>query len=355
MRAALALAVACLPAPGLAAIASASPIQAGAFVQTGSHPCTLGYVFDGVGGAAGREFISTAGHCVDGIGQHSLDGGGNTIGKVAFVGDLAAGPPGDFALIEVGISRVLSVRPYLRGHKTYPSGFTRASDTPDWDPIAISGYGDAYASDKERREQRTGRLRFDNAEEFNAVGPISTGDSGAPIAQIRSGNAIGTVSDLCFGAGSDCNAARGPTVEGMLGWTLHHGLPLKLRLADSPPPARVVIKAESLRRRMLHPVARVSVRPRAIRAGATATVHFRMRRRATVRLHLLRRVAGRWTSARTVVLLARRGENVVRVRRAADGKRLRPGRYEVRVRAAFGGAPVRARFVVRRRASAARR
>src|ERR1051325_5572902 len=90
MRVAFALGVACLGLAAGASTAAAVPVQPGAFVEVGSHPCTLGFVFDGMGGADGREFITTAAHCVDNVGQHALDGRGTTIGRVVLVGPASA-------------------------------------------------------------------------------------------------------------------------------------------------------------------------------------------------------------------------------------------------------------------------
>ena len=345
MRVALALGVASLAMAGFASTASAVPIQPGAFVQVGSHPCTLGFVFDGVDGAAEREFISTARHCVDGLGQHALDGRGDTIGKVAFVGDESAGPSGDFALIEIGITRLRSVSSSVRGHRGYPTGWTTASDTPDWDPIAISGYGDPWVKDRDTREQRRGRLRFDDAGSFVAQGPIATGDSGTPIVQVSSGKAIGTIADLCFGEGADCNAARGPTVAGMLAVTARAGLTLRMRRAGQRPPRQLVIKAESQRLRALHPIARLRARAGEIR--------IRMRRRATVRIRVARRVDGRWSTVRMLQRRVSRGTTAIRLARGSGRSRIRAGRYLVVARPAYGPlksrGPVRTRFVVRRR------
>jgi hypothetical protein len=344
MRVTFALGVTCLVLAGHAATAGAVPIQPGAFVQTGSHPCTLGFVFDGIDAAAGHEFINTARHCVDGFGQHALDGRGDTIGKVVFVGDPAAGPAGDFALIEIGITRLRSVSSAVRGHRNYPTGFTNAPDTPDWDPISISGYGDPYVKDRQTREQRRGHMRYDNAWSFVAQGSIATGDSGAPVVQLSSGKAIGTIADLCFGDGADCNAARGPSVAGMLALTARAGLPLRLRRAGQAPPRQVVIKAESQRLRALHPIGRL----RAI-AGE---IRIRMRRRATIRLRVARRAAGRWVTVRMLRRRLSRGTTVVHFARGAARRHLRPGRYLVVARPAFGAPasrhPVRTRFVLRR-------
>lgn len=343
MRVAFAPGVACLalalPAPGALAV----PVQPGAFVEIGSHPCTLGFVFDGVGGAEGREFISTAAHCVDAVGQHALDGHGTTIGKVTLIGPAFAGPAGDVALIEIGISRVPGVRPAVRGHLDYPTGSTVAADTPGNDPISVSGYGDPYVSDRDAREQRQGMLRFDDDLEFQAVGPIATGDSGAPIVEISSGRAIGTVADLCYGGGADCDAARGPTVAHILDWAARAGLPLRLRRAHDPLPQQLVVKAESQRLRSLRPIAR-------LRASKTV-IRVRMRRRATVRLRIQRRHPGYWSTVRVLTRRLPQGTTAVHFARAAGGKRLRPGHYRVVARLRFGLSaarrPVRAGFVVR--------
>jgi hypothetical protein len=344
MRAAIALGVVGLALASSAATASAVPIQPGAFVQAGSHPCTLGFVFDGIDAAAGHEFINTARHCVDAIGQHALDGRGDTIGKVVFIGNASAGPAGDFALIEIGVTRLRSVSPSLRGHSGYPTGWTTVDSTPDWDPIAISGYGDPWVNDPDTREQRRGRLRFDDAGSFVAQGPIATGDSGAPIVQVSSGKAIGTIADLCFGGGADCNAARGPTVQGMLAVTAKAGLAMRLRRAGQPPQRQLVIKAESQRLRALHPIARLRASP--------SRVTVRMRRRATVRLRISRRVDGRWSTVRTLKRRLSRGTTVIRLARGAGRSRLRSGRYLVVAQPAYGAhasqGRVRTRFVVRR-------
>jgi trypsin len=344
MRVLLAAAGACLGLACHAGTALAVPIQPGAFVQVGSHPCTLGFVFDGTGAMDGREFISTARHCVDVIGQHALDGRGDTIGRIAFISSASANPGSDFALIEIGITRLRSVSPALRGHSAQPSGSTTAAETPDSDPIVISGYGDPFVKERRTREQRTGRMRFDDAGSFVAQGPIATGDSGAPIVEASSGKAIGTVADLCFGGGADCNAARGPTVQGMLALTAQAGMPLRLRRAGEPPPRRLIVKAESQRLRALHPIARV-------RASAR-TIQLRMRRRATVRLRVACRVAGRWVTVRRLVRRAPRGTTVIHLARASGARRLRQGRYLVVARPAYGRPesrhPVRTRFVVRR-------
>jgi hypothetical protein len=345
MRVGFALGVATLALAILAPAAVGVPVQPGAFVEIGSHPCTLGFVFDGVGPADGREFVSTAAHCVDNVGQHALDGRGDTIGRIALVGPAAAGPAGDVALVEIGITRVPKVRPAVRGHVDYPAGFTTAADTPTNDLISISGYGDPYVSDRRSREQRQGRLRFDDAFSFQAVGPIATGDSGAPIVQVSTGKAIGTIADLCYGGGADCDASRGPTVQGILRWAAQAGVPLRLRRAHDPLSHQLVIKAESQRLRTLRPIARLRAR-----AGR---VRVRMRRRATVRLRIQRRHPGYWSTVRVLTRRMPQGNTVIRFARAAGGKRLRPGHYRVVARLRFGPQaarrPAKTRFVVRGR------
>jgi hypothetical protein len=345
MRVAFALGVVCLGLAAGASTAAAVPIQPGAFVEVGSHPCTLGFVFDGIDGADGREFITTAAHCVDNVGQHALDGRGTTIGRVALVGPGSAGPAGDVALIEIGISRVPSVRSAVRGHTDYPTGSTVAADTPGNDPISISGYGDPYVSKRDTREQRQGRLRFDDDLEFQALGPIATGDSGAPIVEISSGKAIGTVADLCYGDGADCDAARGPTVAHILDLAAGAGLPLRLRRAHDPLPRQLVIKAESQRLRTLRPIARLRATSSAIRV--------RMRRRATVRLRIQRRHPGYWSTVRVITRRLPQGTTAIHFGRAAGGRHLAAGHYRVAARLRFGSSaarrPVRVRFVVRGR------
>jgi hypothetical protein len=243
---------------------------------------------------------------------------------VAYIAPARSGPGGDFALIAVRNRWVARVRPYLRGNARYPTAFTRATETTAGESLRISGYGDAYEATPESREDRTARLRADDEWEFRAVGPIGTGDSGAPLVALRSGKALGIVADLCFGPTTGCDSARGPTVQGMLESARRSEFPVRLRRATDPLPrevaSRVPRRAQALRD--------LRVRPRVARPGSAMRAVFYLRRSGRVRLRVDRRFEGRWAKVAAWTRRARRGTNSLRLSRSVVA-RLRSGSYRI--------------------------
>ena len=211
------------------ALAAAAPAQAAGLLHPGDlHEtpvgfCTLNFVYDG----GGSTYFGTAAHCVERNGDVILDADGDRIGQVAFLAS-ADDTETDFAFIRVDSGRLADVRSSVRGHPSYPTGVTTASQTARGDQLQISGHGIGFDLTRPTREQRRAFLTFDNSELWTAVGPLINGDSGGPIVHIRTGKALGMESRLCIGVCTD----EGPTVEGILAKAAAAGFPVSLRPAS---------------------------------------------------------------------------------------------------------------------------
>ena len=189
------------------AASAAVTLQPGAYHETDAGSCTLNFAYTG----NGRTYLGTAAHCVEKIGQVTYDIDGVAFGKVAFIGD-ADTTEWDFAFIEVDAEDTGRVSPAVKGHPTYPRGTTVPTDTAVGDTIQLSGYGLGYGTTKTTQESCTALMGSDDADWYSVSGPIHWGDSGGPLVHVRTGKALGIVSELCAGACTE----MGPTVRGLI-------------------------------------------------------------------------------------------------------------------------------------------
>jgi Trypsin-like peptidase domain len=209
--------VACaLPASASAAVT----LQPGAYHETDAGSCTLNFAYTGGGGT----LLGTAAHCVERVGQRVRDIDGVEFGSVAFIGD-ADVTAWDFAFIQVDAEDVGRVSPAVKGHPTFPRGFTTPAETLTGDAIQLSGYGLGYGTTQATQEQRQAIMGFDDASEYDVNGPIHWGDSGGPLVHRRTGKALGIVSRLCVGPCTE----EGPTVQGILAKAASRGFSVTLR------------------------------------------------------------------------------------------------------------------------------
>ena len=182
------------------ASAHAQTIQPGAPIVADGSYCTLTWIYDGTGALAGRTYAGTAAHCVAGVGQEvsladtTLGSAVERIGQVAFLGN-ADEVGRDYAFIEIDAADLGKVDPSLKGHPQIPTGVS--TDAAEGDLIQFSGYGVGFHLTQPSREARVGVLNFTDGVEHTVLGPVISGDSGGPVANISDGNtAFGIVNTV---------------------------------------------------------------------------------------------------------------------------------------------------------------
>ena len=213
----VALSVAAAPAAAQAAVT----LQPGAYHETDSGSCTLNFAYS----HGADTLLGTAAHCVTGgVGQRVRDIEGVEFGSVSFVGNQDQ-LGWDFAFIKVDPEDVGRVSAAVKGHPAYPKGSTVPAETLAGDTIQISGYGLGYGTTKPTQENRQATLTFDDASMAGVAGPIHWGDSGGPLVHVKTGKALGIVSELCVGTCSE----QGPTVQGILAKAASRGYAVTLR------------------------------------------------------------------------------------------------------------------------------
>ena len=215
--AALVVAAATLALPARAA----TTIQPGDYMGSSIGGCTLSFVYDSPSGAV---YMGTAAHCVDKVGEDIELEDGRVFGDVALIGN-ADNTETDWALIGVRDAFKSSVRAAVRGHPSYPKGYTRSNETAFADEVQFSGHGIPWFFTATTREKRTGLMGNDDAESYILTGSDTWGDSGGPIVHVRTGKAMGIVSRLCVGL---CTS-EGPTVEGIIAKAAAKGLTVSIR------------------------------------------------------------------------------------------------------------------------------
>jgi putative CocE/NonD family hydrolase len=220
--------------PGRGSAAGSGPIQPGARMtiidvegdDKAIGSCTLGFVFDGVGARAGTTYVSTAAHCVRGVGQDvGLLGTGEVFGDVAVIGDSSSSAT-DWALIAVRPDAEPRVSAAMRGHPQYPQGSTVPGTTTAGDVVQQTDLG----------APRQGELVDDDPETYRIAGPVIPFDSGGPLAHVPSAGGLGLVSrgHDCALPSLRCASYSGPTVQGILAKAAAAGFPIALRSVSPP-------------------------------------------------------------------------------------------------------------------------
>jgi hypothetical protein len=204
--------------------AATTPIQPGVEISTSVGGCTLNFIYDGTGGQAGKVFGGTAAHCVAAVGDPVQLGTGETFGRVALIGDQNI-TKDDYAFIEILPSVLSRVSPAMKGNPTYPTGVALPAETAAGDAIQLSGYGIGFGATGPTQERRVGSLTYDDADTHEVVAPLIFGDSGGPLAHIKTGKALGIVSRLCVGTCEE----EGPTVYGLINKAAGRGFTVQLR------------------------------------------------------------------------------------------------------------------------------
>ena len=200
-------------------------VRPGDLHETDLGGCTLGFVFDGTGALAGRVYMSTAAHCVEGVGDEARLEDGELLGEAVLVGDQDA-TADDYALIAVRPGLVARVAAGMRGNEAYPrGGHTTPAETGTGDALQLSGYGIGFDVTPVTRQGRAGVLTADDDGTYSALATLIFGDSGGPLAHVPTGKALGTVSRLCIGL---CQA-EGPTVQGIVAKAAARGFTVRLR------------------------------------------------------------------------------------------------------------------------------
>ena len=218
-------AAAALLAGAAPASAQAQTIQPGISIEADGSYCTLAWVFYGPGG----QYGSTAAHCVEGVGQvvnqaqGALLGTTGRIGTVAFRGDENT-PGRDYAFIRFDDAVLPRVSGALKGWPAIPTGISTAATAKPGDIIQFSGHGVGFSYTQPTQEQRKGVLNVvaDENGEHTVLGPVISGDSGGPVADVTDGNkALGIVNTVGVGVNTD---GLIPVHAGEGGVNLEHAL-----------------------------------------------------------------------------------------------------------------------------------
>ena len=221
-----------------------TPVHPGDFMESSLGGCTLGFAFDGTGSKAGNVYFATAAHCVDHVNEDIKLLSGTVIGDVAAIGS-AASEASDWALIQVREPFEGDVRGAVRGHPTFPKGYTNSTETSQFDLVRFSGYGLGYEVLDLTRESRVGLMGADSGESYDLIGLDTYGDSGGPVMHDKTGKALGLVSRGCGIAvglpiglpvpmtlcGGPLATSVGPTVQGVLFKAAAKGFTVSLRKA----------------------------------------------------------------------------------------------------------------------------
>jgi len=200
-------AAALLVAASPASAQTQAKIQPGSSIESDGSYCTLAWILDGPGGTYG----STAAHCVAGTGAVvNLASGAlmapiERIGTVAFTGN-ADEPGRDYAFIRIDDEDRAQVDPALKGWPAIPTGMSTAQTASAGDIIQFSGHGVGFSLTQPTQEQRKGILNVvdDGNGEHTVIGPVISGDSGGPVANVTDGNkALGIVNTVGVGINTD--------------------------------------------------------------------------------------------------------------------------------------------------------
>lgn len=238
-------------ASALAAAAPASAqevtVQPGAAIRSGGIACTMAWIFDGRPGTPqqGAVFGATAAHCVPGVGAQvdvrpveATGAGGGRIGHVVLRGDDAV-EGRDYAFFRIDDDDLPRVSPAMKGSPSFPSGLPR-NPVPG-DTMAFSGYGAGFELHAALREGRTGLLNRAGDAEHDVTGPILSGDSGGPVADVTDGGtAYGIVNTIGAGVNSTAQTVvvageGGANLRWVLADAASRGFHVRLRTASGAP------------------------------------------------------------------------------------------------------------------------
>lgn len=234
-------------APAPAAQASEF-VQPGAFIRTAPGFCTANWIYDEILTEEEqlerepRVFVGTAGHCVEEVGEEVSLVSGTwplvdstvTFGEVAYIDDDL-----DYAFIEVYPEHHDLVDPAMKGHPTIPSGVSTQETAELGDTMQFSGNGVGFHATEPTQEERVGILNYNDGVQHYIIGPVSSGDSGGPVADLDDdGKAFGIVNTLSAGANGDAMTVviageGGVSLEGLLADADAAGLTVEVRTVDT--------------------------------------------------------------------------------------------------------------------------
>jgi hypothetical protein len=225
-----------LPSTPAGAAPDAAVIQPGSRITTGDGGvCTANWIYLGTGRLKGQQYVGTAGHCVDRVGEavhladnpFPLTAPGLMVGKVAYISKAL-----DFSLIKIDRSNFKHVDASMAGHPDIPQRVGTDTDTSPGDTCQFSGHGVGFDGQQQTEQSRVGVLAFIGPDQQYCNGPVTNGDSGGPVADTTAGNAaIGIVATLGVAVFGDTVAAGegGPTLTAILADAAKHSLPIRLR------------------------------------------------------------------------------------------------------------------------------
>lgn len=172
-------------------------VRPGAVVESEVGQCTMNFLF---GGADGRRYMGTAGHCIlgegslggqdagertwaPGSGPVARDAHGNRIGEFAYA---VLSDPKDFALIRLDPGVPASAQ---MCHFGGPTGVNSDRGSA---PVVLNHYGAGILVGEVLPARSALALGMPSADELLAHGVASPGDSGGPI-RSADGRAVGVV------------------------------------------------------------------------------------------------------------------------------------------------------------------
>ncbi len=200
-------------------------VRPGAPIEGG---CVFNWLFTDENGGA---YVGTAAHCTDLLARVRAGESGEVVGTVVFDSEDVdrADPRLDFSLIELDRSAVRLSHPAMLGFDG-PGGVVSSSGIMAGDAVGFYGHGQVFG-DEEATRDRTGVVVSVDEQEYRADMPATSGDSGAPVLHLQTGQALGMVSR--FGI-MDVLEQQVPTTDvgPLMEWVLQelatHGFDLEL-------------------------------------------------------------------------------------------------------------------------------
>lgn len=177
--------------------------------------CTYNFVFTD---DAGKLYIGTAGHCVDGIGQRASAAGVGEFGTVAYA--IATDVGTDFAIIAIDQDKYDQVTPAMchwgGPTRADPDAVTLGTGTKHYGHGLVLGQNDATRA-------RQGALIVWEKAYWRATNAVTGGDSGSPML-LHDGSAVGVVTHLSASFSYPDHPESAATTSS--GTRLTHGLQL---------------------------------------------------------------------------------------------------------------------------------